>query len=216
MRPMTEKIPKSILSIKNRPFIDYQLSLFSSNGISDVLICVGHLGEMIESFVGDGAKWGIHVDYSWEKENLLGTAGALRNAADKLEDNFILTWGDSYVPLDYKLFFQQHLKSKYICNIGVFQNYNKWDKSNILFLNGLVAKYDKNHLSNDMNYIDVGISGISKKILNSIPAGFVSLDDVWQKLSIQNMIGGIEVKQRFYEIGSFDGFNEFTELADTL
>ncbi len=216
MRPITEKVPKSILPINDKPFIDYQLSLFSRNGISDVLICVGYLGEMIESIVGNGGKWGLNVDYSWEKEKLLGTAGALRNAENKLDENFILTWGDSYVPIDYKMFFGKHLNSKYICNIGVFQNNNKWDRSNILFDNGSVIKYNKNDSSNGMNYIDVGVSGVSKKILKYIPIGISSLDDIWQKLSTNNMIGGIEVKQRFYEIGSFEGYYEFISQVDTL
>ena len=103
MRPLTQSIPKSLIPINNRPFIDYQLEYLSCQGITDVLLCIGHLGYMIKDYLGN-SKYNLSIDYSNEGENLLGTAGAIRLAFDqnKLQNNFFIMYGDSFLPINFK------------------------------------------------------------------------------------------------------------------
>ena len=216
MRPLTEKIPKSLLPVNNIPFVDYQMGLFRDGGITEVVFCVGYLGEMIEQRVGDGNRWGIRVLYSWEGEGLLGTGGALKNAKPLLRDIFLLTWGDSYVRADYAALYRIHESSIFPISVGVFKNINMWDRSNIEFQDGRVVKYQKGSSPHDLQFIDVGLSVFKRQPLDEIPSGAVSLDDIWQKLSAQGMLGGIEVHERFYEIGSRKGYEEFRKLATSL
>src|SRR5580698_6953738 len=84
MRPLTEKIPKSMLNVAGEPFIAHQLRLFRRRGISRVVICAGFLGEMIKAYVGDGEQFGLSVGYSFDGELLLGTGGALLKAKSQL------------------------------------------------------------------------------------------------------------------------------------
>src|ERR1700761_1951911 len=77
LRPMTEKIPKSLIAINGEPFIAHQLRLLLANGIERIVLCTGYLGELIEDFVGDGSKFGVNVRYSFDGAQLLGTGGAI-------------------------------------------------------------------------------------------------------------------------------------------
>jgi NDP-sugar pyrophosphorylase family protein len=97
LRPLTEKIPKSLVEVNGEPFLAHQLRLLRSRGIRRVVICIGHLGEMVEEFAGDGSRFGLRVEYSYDGPSLQGTAGALRNALPLLGSPFFAAYGDSYL-----------------------------------------------------------------------------------------------------------------------
>lgn len=94
LRPLTEKIPKAMLEVAGEPFVAHQLRHAAREGIDKVVLCVGYLADRIESFVGNGAAFGVHVVYSREPPELLGTGGALRNAVPLLGDEFLVQYGD--------------------------------------------------------------------------------------------------------------------------
>lgn len=216
MRPYTDKIPKAMLPVNDQAFVDYQMALFKNVGITKVVFCVGHLGEILEKHIGTGKRWGIKVLYSWEREKLLGTGGALKNAGNLLDTTFLLTWGDSFVRADYKAILNKHIASKFPISVAVFKNQNKWDKSNINYKEGKIVKYEKNSASTDLKYIDAGLSVFNRDFLMEIPEGIVTLDNIWKSLSLEGRLGGIEIKDRFYEIGSEKGFKEFIKFARSL
>ncbi len=101
LRPLTEKIPKALIEIAGKPFIAHQLALLKRQGAGRVVICAGFLGEMIEDVVRDGRPWGLDVQYSFDGEPLLGTAGALKKALPLLGERFITLYGDSYLTCDF-------------------------------------------------------------------------------------------------------------------
>src|SRR5258708_1931944 len=98
LRPITETIPKALVEIAGEPFLAHQLHLLRANGYERVVMCVGYLGEMVRDFAGDGSQFGMQVEYSFDGEALLGTAGALRKALPLLADDFSVIYGDSYLP----------------------------------------------------------------------------------------------------------------------
>ncbi len=101
LRPITESVPKSLLELNGEPFAVHQLRLCETKGIRRVVLCVGHLGEMVQRAIADGSALGLQVDYSFDGPALLGTAGAIRNALPKLGESFFVMYGDSYLPCDY-------------------------------------------------------------------------------------------------------------------
>jgi MurNAc alpha-1-phosphate uridylyltransferase len=169
LRPISTTKPKSMVTIQGRPFLEYQLEFLKNNGIKDILLCVGHLNEQIESYFGDGGQFGVSIRYSKEEGPLLGTAGALRNAIDFLDDTFFVMYGHSYLFLDLKQirrYFFQFEKSGLMV---IYKNDNRYDISNVS-INGNIAKnYSKTEQAPDMVYIDYGISLLRKKVLYSVP-----------------------------------------------
>ena len=83
LRPITEKIPKLLVEVAGEPFFSHQLRLLKKNGLTKIVLCVGYLGDMIFEQYGDGAKWGVQIEYSFDGPKLLGTGGALIRALPK-------------------------------------------------------------------------------------------------------------------------------------
>lgn len=203
LRPLTETIPKALIEINHEPFIAHQLRLLRSNGIKRVILCVGYLGEMIQDVVGSGDKFGIEVLYSFDGEKLQGTAGAVRKALPLLGDNFFVMYGDSYLPTSFAEVQQSYVKQQKLALMTVFYNQGQWDTSNVEYSNGQIVAYDKLHLTKAMHHIDYGLGIFNRQAF--IDNQISDLVELYQALLQQRQLAAFEVKERFYEIGSFAG-----------
>lgn len=103
LRPHTEKIPKPLIEVAGRPILFWQIDWLKDNGVKDIVLAVGYLGEKIEEAIGDGEKFGINVEYSYEKKKL-GTGGAIKNARRYLvnTDKFLVINGDIITNLNVR------------------------------------------------------------------------------------------------------------------
>lgn len=209
LRPVTERIPKSLVEVAGRPFIDRQLALLQRNGFRKVVLCLGNLGEMVREVVGDGGRWAMEVRYSFDGEKLLGTGGALRNALALLGDAFFVLYGDSYLDCDYAGVERAFLASGKKGLMTVLRNDDRWDRSNVVLDEGRIAVYDKENRSPEMHHIDYGLSVLSASALAAYRAdASFDLHSVFQGLIGEGQLAGFEVFRRFYEIGSPEGLRE--------
>jgi|SRR6185437_612005 len=212
LRPITEKIPKSLLDINGEPFIAHQLRLLRQNGINRVVICVGYLGEMIRDFVGDGNKFGLDVDYSFDGPLLLGTGGALKKALPKLNHEFFVIYGDSYLPCDYMHAQKQFVGSGKLSLMTLFHNKNMWDKSNVEFRGGAIIEYNKLKQTESMEYIDYGLGIFKADAFEMVPDNLnYDLSELYKLLLQKDQLFGQVVMQRFYEVGSYTGIQELSK-----
>ena len=209
MRPLTERVPKVLLDVAGRPFAEHQLRLLRDAGIRDVVFCVGYLGEMVEETLGDGSRFGLSIRYSYDGEALRGTGGALIRALPLLGDAFLIMYGDSYLDCDYASVARTFVDSGKLGLMAVIRNEGRWDKSNVLFENGRIVRYDKKNRTPDMLYIDYGLGALRREALAAYPDdAVIDLADVYHDLSLRNELAGYEMHQRFYEIGSPKGLKE--------
>lgn len=214
--PETLKIPKSLIEVAGKPFIFHQLALLKRQGVCDVVLCVGKFGEMIQDFVSDGHECGLKVQYSYDGETLLGTGGAIKNAAPLLPEVFFLLYGDSYLDVDLKPILERFECEGKPALMTVYHNKNKWDKSNILFKNGRIVKYDKKNPIPEMEHLDYGINILRKSIFKKWPDGIhFDLSEVFTELIEKDEVSAFEVFKRFYEIGSIQGIKETEEYLNT-
>lgn len=210
LRPLTEKIPKSMVKIGEKPFLEHQLELLKKNNISDIILCIGYKGKEIENYFGEGKKFGVKIRYSKEKEKLLGTGGALKKAENLLNDVFLVMYGDSYLPFDFRAAIDYFNKFDKFSLMTVYRNQNRYQKSNILVEDNLVKRYDKENPTKEMEYIDYGVSIFRKKALKFIPTNQVcDLSQLHKALIKRNQLLAFESKVRFYTIGSFKELEEF-------
>jgi NDP-sugar pyrophosphorylase family protein len=210
LRPVTDAIPKSLIPIHGEPFLAHQLRLLRSRGMTDVVLCVGFLGAMIRDFAGDGSRFGLRVSYSFDGPGLLGTAGAIRRALADLGESFFVLYGDSYLPCDYASIQAafDHCGKQGL--MTVYRNRGQFDSSNVEYSGGAILRYDKRQRAPAMDYIDYGLGVLKKSVIAAIPPGERrDLADVYRDLLAANQLGGFEVAERFYEIGSARG------IADT-
>jgi NDP-sugar pyrophosphorylase family protein len=209
LRPTTEKIPKALIEIAGQPFLAHQLRLLQSAGIRKIVLCVGYRGEMIEREFQDGSGSGLKLSYSYDGPELLGTGGALKKALPLLAKNFLVLYGDSYLPIDYAEPARAFLASGKLGLMTVFRNDGRWDTSNVSFADGVIRSYDKKQQTPGLRYIDYGLGGLSAEALSDwADHKAFDLADVYRALIARNELAGYEVKQRFYEIGSPEGLTE--------
>jgi len=209
LRPLTVSIPKSMIQVAGEPFIAHQLRMLVRNGIREVVILCGFLGEQIVEFVGDGRAFGCNVRYCFDGETRLGTGGAIRNALPLLGDTFLTIYGDSYCATDYQAIYDAFLASGKLGLMTVFRNENLWDKSNVEFSDGQILRYDKEIQSPEMHYIDYGINAFSADAFAAIgKESAFDLATLQMELLRQQSLAGFQVFERFYEVGSHQGLAE--------
>ncbi len=204
----TRKTPKALLDVAGEPFIDHQLHLLRKNGVEDVVICAGFLGEQIQEHVGDGRAFDVRVLYSVDWPELLGTGGAIKKALPLLGERFMVLYGDSYLPVKYDEIADVFIASGKQALMTVFKNEDQYDASNVIFRNGVIELYDKRRTAADMRFIDYGLGCFSANVIATWPDNVFDLADAYNALSLMKELAGYEIFTRFYEIGSTRGLQE--------
>lgn len=216
LRPLTETIPKSLVDVNGEPFIAHQLRLLRQNQIERVVLCVGHLGEEIQEMIGDGARFDLQVEYSFDGPQLIGTAGALKRALPLLPDDFLVLYGDSYLDFDYQAAWRAFQASNKLSLMTVFANEGRWENSNVEYDGVRIISYDKQNATRHMRYVDYGLGIFKKEAFDFVPSRQPhDLAQLYQDLLKQNQLAAFEVRNRFYEIGSVSGLQETRQYLAT-
>ena len=209
LQPITKTIPKAMVDIEGQPFISRQLNLLKREGIEEIVICAGHLGEQIQDFVKNGSSFGLKVEYSFDGDQLLGTGGALKKALPLLDENFWVMYGDSYLDISFPPILEYFSRHDFPALMTVLYNDNQWDKSNVLFQDGRILGYDKKMPSQGMKHIDYGLGILTERALNDWDGiQIFDMAEVYRKCAMRENLLGYEVTKRFYEIGSPEGLAE--------
>ena len=200
LQSITEHTPKVLVEVDGQPF--YLIKLNCLNGRSDPpCLLRGSSGAEVQESLGDGSRWSIQIDYSFDGEKLMGTGGAVRKALPVLGEAFFVLYGDAYLQCDYngvEMFFRQSGKAGVMT---VFRNANQWDTSNVNFREGCIVSYDKHHPTPDMQHIDYGLGILRASVFENYPLNEpLDLATIYQDLVIRDQLAGFEVSQRFYEI----------------
>lgn len=209
LRPVTETIPKSLVEVGGRPFVELQLEHLAAQGFERAVLLVGHLGDRVREVVGDGRRLGIAVDYAFDGTRLLGTGGSLKAALPLLGDAFLVMYGDSWLECDFRAVEEAFRASGKAGLMTVFRNDDRFDRSNVHFADGAIVRYDKVHRTPDMRHIDYGLGVLTAGALAPYPDGEpFDLARVHQDLLGASQLAAFEVYERFYEIGSPAGLQE--------
>ena len=206
---VTKTIPKALLAVAGKPFIEWQLDYLKNQGIQRVVLCVGHLGEQIQTHLEAHKPDGLELLFSFDGLSRLGTGGALKQALPLLGNPFFVLYGDTYLPISFQklesVFYQQERPVL----MTVFKNNNPRSTSNVWFKNGVLLEYNKQEPRHEMDYIDYGVSIISAPILTHYPLnGAFDLACFYHHCSLQGALLGHEVFVPFYEIGTTEGWQE--------
>jgi NDP-sugar pyrophosphorylase family protein len=203
LRPITHTIPKALVPVAGEPFLTHQLRLLARHHLHDVVLCVGHLGEQIESAYGDGHAHGMRIRYSYDGPELCGTAGALRRALPLLGESFLTLYGDSYLDIDYTAVMRHFRESGAPALMTVIENTHGKEPSNVWFENHRILAYNKKRPVTQMHHIDYGLSAYRAEALAAFEGK--DLSDLQSLLAEQGSLAGFEVTIPYHEIGSHTG-----------
>lgn len=211
---LSKSLPKSLMDVNGIPFLFHQINMLKYRGVTELVLCTGHLGEMIEEYAGNGDEFGVKIRYSRDGSTLRGTGGAIKNALPFVNDQFFVINGDTYLPIDLNQIDRAFSASEKLGIMAVFKNQDRWDTSNVIMNGNLVEQYVKNGGVPNMHFIDAGIVMFKKSVFIEYPFGDIfPLEDVYVKLIQSKEMAGFETDQRFFEIGSKAGLQEIRDLA---
>jgi NDP-sugar pyrophosphorylase family protein len=170
---------------------------------------VGHLGDQIQAMFGDGAEYGVQIDYAYDGPRLLGTGGAIQQALPLLGEQFLVMYGDSYLPIPFTPVMEAFVASGRLGLMTVYANEGRYDTSNVWFDEGEIKVYDKSARLPHMRHIDFGLCAFRAAAFPDVGrVAPLDLAEVLKNLVIQRELAGFEVQERFYEIGSPAGLAE--------
>jgi NDP-sugar pyrophosphorylase family protein len=213
LRPVTETVPKVLLEVAGKPFLEHQLALLREQGVEEVVLCVGFLGDSIRDRVQDGQSHGIRISYSFDGPKLLGTGGAIRKALPLLGEAFFVMYGDSYLRINFAEVEGAFRRLAKPGLMTLFHNRDLWDVSNVCYANGAITRYDKTLRSPDMQHIDYGLSVFKSEVFAEYaPDEVFDLAHVMRTLVDRGEMAGFEARERFYEIGSREGWRELDQF----
>ena len=203
---LAKDIPKSMIDIDGKPFLEYQIENLKNHLIKDIVLCVGHLSDRIKDYFGDGSNFGVNIQYSYDGDKLLGPIGAIKNAESMLEKEFFIMYGDSYLSVEFQKAFSFFKEKNKLGLMVVYKNRDKYDKSNLTVENNMITSYG----NTDAIYIDYGTSILRKKSLEIVPKNTVyTTSQFFSELIKKNELLAYIEDKRFYHIGNPEALKEF-------
>lgn len=218
LRPITEEIPKPMVEVDGKPFLFHQLNYLKKQGYRDFVILTGYLGHKIEEYFGDGLpSLDLKIKYSKE-DKLLGTGGSLKKAEPILDEKFFVIYGDSFLPLDYKMAEKAFIEKNKLGMIVVYDNSLNTDVKNNVAVdeNLMVTEYDKDNPMPYFKYVEAGVLIFRKEILKLVkPDEAVSLEKtIYPELIKRKELAAYPTRTRFYDIGTPDRLKEFRKVLE--
>jgi NDP-sugar pyrophosphorylase family protein len=205
-----------MISVNGKPFLEYEIGLLKKDGVDDLVLCVGYLGEKVRDYFGDGSKWGVRITYSDDGPNLMGPVGALKGAESLLCDHFFVTYGDTYLRVDYRNMMRALLDSGRVGLMAVYKNRNKYGKSDVVVSKGHVVRYDKKCHGSEMEWVNFGVIALRKTALALVPSGRAyTEEELYGELINRHELLAFPVQKRFYEIGNPQSLMEFERFIST-
>ena len=162
-------VPKPMIPIEGKPILEYQIETLKKQGYTDIILIVGHMGNVIQKYFGDGSAFGVQISYIVE-EQPLGTAGALYFLKDEIQNDFLLLNGDIIFEVDIQKFLEYHCNQRTAATILTHPNSHPYDS-------GIIIADDKNRVTNWLhkederlwykNRVNAGLHMFSPRIFES-------------------------------------------------
>lgn len=201
LRPITNSLPKPMVPISDKPFLEYLLLQLSSQGIKRFILLTGYMGKLIHEYFGDGSKWGWSIDYSngpkeWD------TGRRLWESRSLLEDKFLLLYSDNFIQFDLNKLMNFHQEKKLAVSLLLAPKKNGNIK---VSRNGSIKAYVKNRMGNEFNYVEVGYMIVERDYIFSLYSSYknsldISFTNILEKLVKNKQIAGLIVNDPYHSI----------------
>lgn len=215
LRSVVSDRPKPMALIGDKPFMEYVVYELAAHGIKDIIFAVGYKGSMVEDYFKDGQDFGIRVSYAYEEE-LLGTAGAIKNAARFVtEECFFVLNADTYYEMDYSrlptLMEQRSLDMALV--LREVPDVSRYGEA--VLTDGTLTSFNEKSTVARPGTINGGVYLLRRELVEEIPEGKVSLENemIPRWMSEHRRLGGFVNDGYFIDIGVPEDYNSFKEYA---
>ena len=205
LKPFTETNPKPMYRFNDKPFLEYLIEQIKGFGIEDIIILLGYLPEKVTEYFGDGSKWGVNIRYVITPVEY-DTQFRLKEAADLLEDDFLMMYCDNLCPVNFSSLVEEYYENGAWIQVTAYSNEDNYTKDNMrIGEDGLVELYDKKRKSENLKGVDIGYAIVSKKVLSLMSDQNENFEAVvYPKLVEDKKLFATVTRHRYYSIGSFE------------
>ncbi|MBI2662638.1 HAD-IIIA family hydrolase [Candidatus Woesearchaeota archaeon] len=205
LKPITDTIPKPMILMNGKPFLEYLLGMLKENGIEEVVLLLGYLPEKICDYFGDGSKFGLRIKYSIGEVSF-ETGKRIKFAEELMGDNFLLMYCDNYWPLNLNNLVEYHNKHDVLATVTIYTNKDNFSKSNMkVDEQGYVVLYDKSRQEKNLSGVEIGFYILSKDIFRMMPETNFSFEKkIIPELIEKKQLAGYLTDHRYYSVGSLE------------
>jgi NDP-sugar pyrophosphorylase family protein len=208
IRSLYPDLPKPLIPIQGKPFLEHQLEQLRTQGFHDFVLCVSYRAEQIVDHFQDGAAWGVRIHYSYEREPL-GTAGALRYSAPYWKGTCLVLNGDTFINADFRALITAHRArpdARGSLGLVALPDTSRYGQVLIDSLQHVMAFREKDQLAS-AGWINAGVYVLEPTVLDLIPSGrAVSIErEVFPALAASQQLYGFPLDGAFVDMGTPEG-----------
>lgn len=171
---INSEIPKAMISVDAKPVLEYQIELAKRYGYVDIWLVIGYLGDKIRRYFNDGSQWGVNIHY-YEEDMPLGTAGALADLKEVLDDDFFVFYGDTVMDIALDQMYDFHRQHRADATLLLHPNDHPYDSDLVELGEGdeILRFYPKPHseLFTYRNLVNAALYILSPSIVSNVPEG---------------------------------------------
>ena len=210
LRPLTDKTPKPLLPIKGTPIIEHAINNFKKHGIKDIILSIGYKAEKIKEYFGDGSRIGVNISYCIEEEPL-GTGGAIKKAAEDIDETFIAINGDNLADFNWTEIIHAHKRNNAKLTLGLYPvkdvtqyGIARLDGEKLLeFIEKPSVEQAPSNLNNAGAYV------MEPDALDVLPEGKSSIEyDCFEKLSPTGVVYAYEHNNQWFPTDTLEKYNK--------
>ena len=221
LRPLTNQIPKPMLSLAGRPLLEHIIIHLRECGITDLAVNLHYLPAVVMDYFGHGRLWGVNLRYSVE-ESLLGSAGGVKRLQSFFDDTCVVYYGDVFTRADLRLMVEFHKRAGVMATMGLYRVPDPWNRGIVQLddtqtIIRFAEKPPPDQVFSDL--ANAGIYVLEPEVLNYIPAGqpYDFGNDVFPNLLARGVrMAGYVIEDKVIDIGLPEKYAEAVEFVSAM
>ncbi len=203
LEPFTIGKPKPMYEFNQTPFLSYLLLQLKQWGITDVVVLLGYMAEVIMNYYHDGRQFGMNITYDITPTEF-DTGARLKHAQNLIQDYFLLMYCDNFCPLCLDRLEKQFFESGVKAQITAYSNRDNYTRGNLIVQNNLVKVYDKSREMEGLEPVDIGYVLLKKEVILALPDENVNFEaNIYPRLVEEKNMGVYLTEHRYYSVGSW-------------
>lgn len=199
---LTKAVQKTMIDVRGKPVLQHQIEFLKRNGIDDIVLSIGYLGDQVRGFFGNGDKFGVRIEYVSESEPL-GTAGPLRLAKDILKETFVMINGDTLIDADVQEVVSFHKSKKADATIMLIESDETKTRGIVRMDGDMIREFVEKPEKDTRSLINGGMYVLEPSVIDMVPKGFSMMEtDIFPKLAAEGRLVGWAGTVRILDMGT--------------
>jgi histidinol-phosphate phosphatase family protein len=205
MRPITETLPKPMVPVVGRPFLEYQIEQLREQGFERVLLLLGYLPHVIQEHFGDGRRWGLRIQYAVTGPDEL-TSSRVANARHLIDSCFMLLYCDNYWPMQIDRMWTRFQQAGKPAMITVYNNKDGYSRGSVILDDDChVRIFDRLRATPGLQGVEISYAILTDLALELLPAQDTLFEEaIYTPLAEQHRLTAYVSDHRYYSVGSLE------------